>query len=114
MRYAAPRGFRIGRCASQTAKSERVARTGLQEMHGRHAVLEAVYRERRDRESRERADALQYSLIESDANRDAAVVALGRLWQSGLFDCGPQDYDFIVEVSLEALSRVTPAETPAT
>ena len=68
----------------------------------------------RDRESRERADALQYSLIESDANRDAAVVALGRLWQSGLFDCGPQDYDFMVEVSLEALSRVTPAEAPAT
>jgi hypothetical protein len=68
----------------------------------------------RERDSRERAEALQFSLIEADSNRDDAVVAFGKLWQSGLFDCGPQDYDFMVEVSLEALSRVTPAETPAT
>jgi hypothetical protein len=68
----------------------------------------------RERDMLDRADALQFSLIEADSNRDDAVVAFGKLWRSGLFDCGPQDYAFMVEVLLEAMSRVTPAETPAT
>jgi hypothetical protein len=68
----------------------------------------------RERDSRDRAEALQFSLIEADASRDDAVVAFGKLWQSGLFDCGPQDYDLMAEIIVEALERAKTAETPAT
>ncbi len=33
-----------------------------------------------------------------------AEAAMGELWGSGEFDCGPQDYDFMVERCLEVLA----------
>ncbi len=36
-----------------------------------------------------------------------AATAMGELWGSGAFDCGPQDYDFIVTRCLEAAGNVS-------
>jgi hypothetical protein len=36
-------------------------------------------------------------------NDSPATEALGKLWASGEFDCGPEDYEFIVERCLEAV-----------
>jgi hypothetical protein len=50
----------------------------------------------------EEADELFRALCTDDEVR--AEAAMGELWGSGDFDCGPQDYAFIVERCLEALS----------
>jgi len=69
---------------------------------------------RREREERERADALYYALLEADGSRDAAVEAFGKLWRSGAFDCGPQDYDIIVEIALEAVRIASGVQSAGT
>ena len=65
----------------------------------------------RERAVREQSEALSFALIESDANASAAQEALGKLWRSGLVDTGPQDYDLMVEIAVEALKRVDTART---
>lgn len=42
---------------------------------------------------------------------DKASVAMGELWGSGEFDCGPEDYDYIVERCLEAMSEYNESRT---
>jgi len=37
-----------------------------------------------------------------------AEVAMGELWARGGFNCGPRDYEFIVETCLDALAKVKP------
>lgn len=46
------------------------------------------------------ADEVFVSLCDVDKG---AELAMGELWGSGEFDCGPQDYDFIVERCLAAI-----------
>lgn len=69
---------------------------------------------RREREQRERADTLYYELLQADGSRDAATEAFGKLWRSGAFDCGPQDYDFMVEVALEAIRIASGVQSAGT
>lgn len=37
----------------------------------------------------------------SEESTDKAVAALAQLWGSGNFDCGPQDWDWMVEQCVE-------------
>lgn len=43
------------------------------------------------------------TIFQALCNTDGATTAMDELWGSGYFDCGPQDYDYIVERCLEAL-----------
>jgi hypothetical protein len=65
----------------------------------------------RERDSDDRAEALSYSLLESDSNRGEAQEAFGKIWRSGLIDSGPDDYSFMVEVIVEALTKCKAART---
>lgn len=63
-------------------------------------------------ELRRNADTMFLALCD-----DQAVEAMGELWASGYFDCGPQDYPAIVELCLVALReykerRTSPAPSP--
>lgn len=75
-------------------------------------VNRALRRQLRDMHIR--ADSLFVALC---GTNPAAEKAFGELWGSGEFDCGPQDYDFIVERCLEAVHeynerRTQPTQSP--
>lgn len=55
----------------------------------------------------EYSDELFTALCETNP---AAEQAMGELWGSGEFDCGPQDYEYIVMRSIEAVSRLNKIE----
>ena len=65
----------------------------------------------RERDAREQTEALQYSLIESDSNKSEAEIAFGEIWRSGLIDSGPDEYSFMSEVIIEALTKCKAART---
>ena len=65
----------------------------------------------RHRAEVERSDSLYFTLLEVEGDRDAAQESFGKLWRSGLFDTGPQEYDLMVEIILEALRRANTAGT---
>jgi hypothetical protein len=52
-------------------------------------------------QSGERVDEMFLALCETDPS---AELAMETLWASGLFDCGPQDYQYIVERVIEAMT----------
>ena len=47
-------------------------------------------------------DNLFMELCNSDSDKEAKL-AMEKLWTLGKFQCGPQDYDFIVEMCIRAL-----------
>lgn len=55
----------------------------------------------------QQADTFFYALC----NTSGADTAMGELWGSGEFDCGPQDYDFIVERCIEAVHEYNERRT---
>ena len=65
----------------------------------------------RERDSDDRAEALSYSLLEADSNKSEAEIASGKLWGSGEFDCGPENYQLIVEECLTAVRMLKAAQT---
>src|SRR6266481_743636 len=52
-------------------------------------------------------DEVFLALCETDL---AAGHAMGELWGSAEFDCGPQDYDYMVKRSIEAVRRLNEIE----
>lgn len=65
----------------------------------------------RNRALRRQMDSLFTALCNSDTEAESAM---GELWGSGLFDCGPQDYEYMVERCIAAVreydeSRTKPA-----
>lgn len=69
-------------------------------LHNR--ALRTVTRQLRRKVDRieKNADEVFLELCKSDL---PAVYAMGELWGSGNFDCGPQDYEWIVKRCLEAV-----------
>jgi hypothetical protein len=53
------------------------------------------------------ADEMFTALCETNP---AAEQAMGELWGSGEFDCGPQDYKYMIERSIEAVRRLNKIE----
>jgi hypothetical protein len=68
-------------------------------------VLRTVNKNLRARATRihEKADELFASLCETN---DGATEAFGELWGSALFDCGPEDYNFMVEDIKKAFAEL--------
>lgn len=64
-----------------------------------HAGLRNRALRRQLRDLHEQADGYFDALC----NTSGEVMAMGELWGSGLFDCGPQDYEYIVERCIEAV-----------
>lgn len=56
----------------------------------------------------EEKDELFLELCRTDK---AAEVAMGELWGSAEFDCGPEDYDYMVEQSIEAMREMAARRT---
>jgi|SRR5581483_11325844 len=49
--------------------------------------------------------------LELCATKPSAEIAMGELWGSGEFDCGPQDYEFIVNRCIEAVREYNASRT---
>lgn len=58
---------------------------------------------RRQEQIREETDRTVAALFEGSST---AENALGELWGSALFDCGPEDYDYMVEEIKKAFAFV--------
>lgn len=56
---------------------------------------------------KESTDEVFLALCNTDVE---AGNAMGELWGSAAFDCGPQDYDFMVTRSIEAVRRLNEIE----
>ena len=61
----------------------------------------------RVRHGDERADEIFTALC---GTNPAAEQAMGELWGSGEFDCGPQDYEYMIERSVEAVRKLNKIE----
>jgi len=55
----------------------------------------------------EHADELFTALCDTDP---AAEQVMEELWGSGEFDCGPQDYSYMIERSIEAVKALNKIE----
>jgi hypothetical protein len=77
-------------------------------LHNR--ALRSVVRSLRRKGLREMEhnDELFAALCEADI---AAEHAMGELWGSAAFDCGPQDYEFMVERSITAVREYNERHT---
>lgn len=84
--------------------SEPIEMQSVVRLHNR--ALRRVVRALRASRKRqaEGIDRLFQELCDPSA-REAAEKAFGELWGSGRFDCGPQDYEFMVERCLVAVSE---------
>lgn len=51
------------------------------------------------------------TIFDALCNTSGPVTAIGELWGSGLFDCGPQDYEFMIERCLAAVREYNERRT---
>lgn len=64
----------------------------------------------RNRALRRQMDSLFRTICDTKTGIEAET-AMGELWGSGLFDCGPQDYAYIVERCLVAIREYDESHT---
>jgi hypothetical protein len=78
-------------------------------VRGHNRVLRRVVSllRKRVRHGDERADEIFLALCDTNP---AAEQAMGELWGSGEFDCGPQDYSYMIERSIEAVRKLNKIE----